>query len=268
MRAVLRCDLTVDGHPWDISLLETDIAGLTLLRRHLLGLQQAGCETVRLVAERDRHPSLHGILERTPIDGIAVEVAEQAYLEGCSEAYLEQRADTLFDPRLQRQLASLSRLDQASETTVHPSVCLDRFPDEYPYEDKSPYQVGAPDRHEMRPAEESDGALYEIGVGVVAPDSPAAPLRLFVGRYYWQRIHRPEHASPAKRKILLATMKPTDNLYARANRRVSLVISGFLVHTPVTPNMVTGFAFFGSLASGLLYAVGSYPAMVAGAFVS
>jgi phosphatidylglycerophosphate synthase len=98
--------------------------------------------------------------------------------------------------------------------------------------------------------------------------SEAPRLEIAVGRYYWHRIQKLSDRRAAKKKILLATMKPTDGVYARTNRRVSLAISHGLVETPVTPNAVTLITLLCSVSAAVFFAVGTYPSMVAGAFVS
>ncbi len=210
-------------------------------------------------------------------------------------AVLDQQADIVVDPRLIAQIVRLI------ETRPVSMLCVDR--EDAACDPKSPYKVGVADldeaklvpggfglpasgssRFDAKPslgterdarpgsdAERPDSAgagsqpaLVPIGIRVVARG--AEPAWLDVGRYYWHRIDGPDAAATATSKVLLATMKPTDGIYARTNRRVSLRISRVLLHTAATPNMVTLATLGCSALAGWLFAMGHYPALVAGSF--
>jgi phosphatidylglycerophosphate synthase len=74
----------------------------------------------------------------------------------------------------------------------------------------------------------------------------------------WQAIRAPEDCIAAERKLDGWLVKPTDGIFARMNRRVSIPISRQLIEFPVTPNMVSLFTLVMSLAAGVCFAVGGY----------
>ena len=64
-------------------------------------------------------------------------------------------------------------------------------------------------------------------------------------------------------------VKPTDGIFARMNRRVSIPISRWLLQfRRITPNMVTLFTLWVSFGAGLFFAYGGYWATVMGAVLS
>jgi phosphatidylglycerophosphate synthase len=84
----------------------------------------------------------------------------------------------------------------------------------------------------------------------------------------WQRISSPEDRISAERKLDRWLVKPTDGVFARMNRRISIPISRQLIKLPITPNMVSLFTLVVGFASGLLFASGGYWKMLAGAVLS
>ena len=57
----------------------------------------------------------------------------------------------------------------------------------------------------------------------------------------WQAITRPQDCLAAERKLDCWLVKPTDGVFARMNRRVSIPISHQLIKFPISPNMVSLF---------------------------
>jgi phosphatidylglycerophosphate synthase len=84
----------------------------------------------------------------------------------------------------------------------------------------------------------------------------------------WQRISSPADRISAERKLDRWLVKPTDGVFARMNRRISIPISRHLIKLPITPNMVSLFTLVVGFASGLLFASGGYWNMLAGAVLS
>jgi len=74
----------------------------------------------------------------------------------------------------------------------------------------------------------------------------------------WHAVSSPEDLRPAERKIENWLTKPTDGIFARMNRRVSIPISRQLIEFPVTPNMVSLFVLGVSISCGAFYARGGY----------
>src|SRR6266849_692395 len=84
----------------------------------------------------------------------------------------------------------------------------------------------------------------------------------------WQRILTPLDCRLAERKLDRWLVKPTDGIYARMNRRISVPISRQLIRFPITPNMVSLFTLGVSFISGVFYACGGYWNMLVGAILS
>ena len=74
----------------------------------------------------------------------------------------------------------------------------------------------------------------------------------------WQRVRTPEGRLEAEHKLDCWLVKPTDGIFARMNRRVSIPISRQLIKFPITPNMVSLFTLGVSLASGVYFGLGGY----------
>ena len=73
----------------------------------------------------------------------------------------------------------------------------------------------------------------------------------------WQAIANEQDRTLAEKKLDCWLVKPTDGIFARMNRRVSIPISRQLIKLPITPNMVSlhmGVSF----AAGLYFAFGGY----------
>ena len=84
----------------------------------------------------------------------------------------------------------------------------------------------------------------------------------------WQVVNAPPDRLIAERKLDRWLVKPTDGLYARMNRKVSIPISRQLIKYSITPNMVTLFTLGVSFLAGLFFALGGYWNTVMGALLS
>lgn len=94
----------------------------------------------------------------------------------------------------------------------------------------------------------------------------AAPLHYMeVDEQSWHAIKTAEDCVAAERKLDGWLVKPTDGVFARMNRRVSIPISRVLIKTAITPNMVSFFTLALSIGAGVLFALGGYWNCLAGA---
>jgi phosphatidylglycerophosphate synthase len=84
----------------------------------------------------------------------------------------------------------------------------------------------------------------------------------------WQVVNAPRDRLIAERKLDEWLVKPTDGLFARMNRRISIPISRQLIKFPITPNMVTLFTLAVSFLAGMFFAMGGCWTMVIGALLS
>ncbi|MGO9520085.1 MAG: lysylphosphatidylglycerol synthase domain-containing protein [Candidatus Korobacteraceae bacterium] len=83
-----------------------------------------------------------------------------------------------------------------------------------------------------------------------------------------QRVHTPEERISAERKLDHWLVKPTDGIFARMNRRISIPISRQLIRWPITPNMVSLFTLGVGFAAGVFFAFGGYLNVLFGAMLS
>jgi len=74
----------------------------------------------------------------------------------------------------------------------------------------------------------------------------------------WQRVNTPGDCQAAERKLDRWLAKPTDGIYARLNRRISIPVSRQLIKFPITPNMVSLFTLGVGFASAAYFAFGGY----------
>ena len=91
--------------------------------------------------------------------------------------------------------------------------------------------------------------------------------RISVAEDLWQRVDTEEDLRSAERKLDRWLVKPTDGIYARFNRSISIPISRQLIKFPITANMVTLFTLGIGIASAAFFALGGYWNTLIGAFL-
>lgn len=74
----------------------------------------------------------------------------------------------------------------------------------------------------------------------------------------WQQVLTLPDRISAENKLDSWLVKPTDGIFARLNRRISIPISRQLIKWPITPNMVSLFTLGVGLVSGVSFAKGGY----------
>ena len=84
----------------------------------------------------------------------------------------------------------------------------------------------------------------------------------------WQRVWSQEDRREAEQKLDNWLVKPTDGVFARMNRRVSIPISRQLIKFPITPNMVSLFTLGVGFLAGAFFALGGHRNMLLGAILS
>jgi hypothetical protein len=103
---------------------------------------------------------------------------------------------------------------------------------------------------------------------LLAPaDRRPSLTRISVAGDLWQRVDTEEDLRSAERKLDRWLVKPTDGIYARLNRRISIPISRQLIKFPITANMVTLFTLGIGIASAAFFALGGYWNTLVGAFM-
>ena len=71
-------------------------------------------------------------------------------------------------------------------------------------------------------------------------DRPSCTARPYC-RISWQKVANEHDRLVAEKKLEGWLVKPTDGIFARMNRKVSIPISRQLIKFPITPNMVSPF---------------------------
>jgi hypothetical protein len=99
-------------------------------------------------------------------------------------------------------------------------------------------------------------------------EAQAATLtRISIAEDLWQRVDTEEDLRSVERKLDRWLVKPTDGIYARFNRSISIPISRQLIKFPITANMVTLFTLGIGIASAAFFAFGGYWNTLVGAFL-
>jgi len=83
----------------------------------------------------------------------------------------------------------------------------------------------------------------------------------------WQQVNTEEDRQSAERKLDRWLVKPTDGIYARLNRRISIPISRQLIRLPISANMVSLITLGVGIASAAFFALGGYWSTLLGAFL-
>jgi phosphatidylglycerophosphate synthase len=109
--------------------------------------------------------------------------------------------------------------------------------------------------------------LHAWIAGMLDIDGSGQPASREVDDESWQEITRSEDCITAEQKLDRWLVKPTDGIFARMNRRVSIPISRHLINFPITPNMVSLFTLALSLGAGACFAAGGYWNCLAGALL-
>jgi len=81
----------------------------------------------------------------------------------------------------------------------------------------------------------------------------------------WQCVLSEQQRLSAEEKLNGWLVKPTDGIFARMNRKLSIPISRQIISFPITPNMVSLFTLGVSFAAGAFLALGGYWNMLTGA---
>jgi phosphatidylglycerophosphate synthase len=84
----------------------------------------------------------------------------------------------------------------------------------------------------------------------------------------WQRVGNKRQRQLAERKLDGWLVKPTDGIFARANRTISIPISRQIIPFPITPNTVSLFTLGVGFAAGAFLGLGGYWNILTGAILS
>jgi phosphatidylglycerophosphate synthase len=130
------------------------------------------------------------------------------------------------------------------------------------------YEAGLELGAESEPTLATVPDLHRWIIRKAISNSPSSVDFRVVEEDSWQRISTPQDRIAAEQKLNRWLVKPTDGVFARMNRRISIPISRQLIKFPITPNMVSGFTLGVSLIAGVSYALGGYWNTLLGAVLS
>jgi phosphatidylglycerophosphate synthase len=237
------------------------VGALPVLLRAILGAQRAGATRIVVVADRASEPSLRQHLADTGRLPSSTEWFEAGHGQSLS---------TLLERLVTRRNQHLVLID--GDKTYHPA--LHRRASEW---------SGEGDALALITGGELSG-IYGLSLeganslvqGCQADIESLAQLHACIAptgsveyesvpEDKWQSISTAEDRLAADRKLDRWLVKPTDGVFATANRKISIPISRQLIKFPITPNMVSLFTLGVSFLSGWYFARGGYFCMLLGA---
>ena len=243
--AVVVASPVPSGHPNDV------LAGLTLALRAVLTLQKEGVSRVLLVVPDDEPEVVTRVcLDRRitiPVDVVPSEKAADLANE-IDEPFVLARHDLVAAPGIYK---ALMRAELGGATGL----------------------VAARDGEPIGPLL-GTRALFDAGIqgsvsdwlaGIATQDNVQ---KLDVGTLWSTPVTSKEGRERAFFELFEACRKPVDGLVARhINRHISIFISKRIVHTPLTPNMMSAITFLLGIGGAYSCAQGGYWGMLVGAFL-
>lgn len=241
------------GHPMD-SLLAR-VGELPVLLRAILGAQKAGAARIVVIADVARALRIQEELARTRRlpetvewrPSVAGEIGRiLRNVAGSEERIVLIAADRTYHPSLQQRAAEWTGRSALALTTDGLPVGI--------------YALNG--TRDCPPGTRTIEELHESLMSINAVEWVS------VSGNNWQRVVTPEDRLLAEKKLDEWLVKPTDGVFARMNRRVSIPISRQLIKYPFTPNMVSLFTLSVSFLAGAFFALGGRGNMLLGAMLS
>ena len=240
------------------------VGALPILLRSILGAQKAGATRIVVVTDREKGQRIQHDLRR------AGRLANN--IEWC-----EFNSGETFLPALLGQLAAETEghlVVVAGDRTYHSSLLKCAF--ESDGEDLFTLLSGSEAVGILSLSNEAAidlasrccstaNSIEELHTCLTATRSVRSEQ---VEEEKWQRIQTEQQRLLAEQKLDRWLVKPTDGIFARFNRKISIPISRQLIRFPVTPNMVSLFTLGVSFAAGIFFALGGYWYVLTGAVLS
>ena len=228
------------------------IGTLPVLLRTMLGLQKAGATRIIVCVDPENAPALRRELEATGRLPASVEWFEVApstrnigsilghvALEAQQGTLVVIADDTAYYPALLREALAWNRTtDALAFVSRDKPIGIWSLP--------SVVAMGIAGRSGA-----SDTELYSL-LTENADEHREVPVDL------WQLVLAEGDRIAAEEKLNRWLTKPTDGIFARFNRKISVPISRQLIKWPITPNMVSLLTLGVGLASGVYFAIGGY----------
>ena len=252
--------ILAQGFPAESVLMR--VGALPVLLRAVLGAQKAGASRIVIVTESAARVRVREDLQRTrrlcgniewrePSGGgdIAPVLRDMSV---CEERVTLIAADRTYHPSLHRRAAEWEKSEVLALTTDGRPVGI------YAFTTPRAISVLKQCPARMRTVEDLHEWLTRVE-GTVCENVPADQ---------WQRVSSAEDRMMAEKKLDRWLVKPTDGVFARMNRKVSIPISRQLIKFPITPNMVSLFTLGVSFLAGAFFALGGRWNMLVGAVLS
>jgi phosphatidylglycerophosphate synthase len=237
------------------------VGELPVLLRAILGAQRAGAGRIVIVVGPGEALSLEEQVWRTrrltghvdwqePVAGQIAPVLRE--VANCAERIVLMAANRTYHPALHRRAAEWNGTKVlALETDGQPAGV-------YAFASAPAINLLQQCPSEMRTIEDVHEWLTTVGAAECAP----------VSAEQWQRVSSPKDHLLAEQKLDKWLVKPTDGVFARMNRKVSIPISRQLIKFPITPNMVSLFTLGVSFMAGAFFAAAGRRNMLLGALLS
>jgi phosphatidylglycerophosphate synthase len=237
------------------------VGALPVLLRAVLGAQKAGASRIVVVIEPAARMRVNEELRRTRRLPGNIEWREPAGddiapvlrdIAVCEARVVLIAADRTYHPALHRRAAEWEKSEALALTSDGRPVGIYAFttPRATSLLKQCPARTRTlDDLHEWLARAE----------GVICESVPSDQ---------WQRVSSAEDRIVAEQKLDRWLVKPTDGVFARMNRKVSIPISRRLIQFPITPNMVSLFTLGVSFLAGALFALGGRGNMLLGAILS
>ena len=238
------------------------VGGLPILLRSILGAHKAGAARIIVVIDRAKGPWIQHDLLRTGRLPHGVEWCDFSLGEGSLPSLLGQLAS-----EIQGHLVLI-----AGDTVYHPSLV--RRAGEWDGQGTALALVSSDDLVGI--CSLSRKTTMDLSRRCPAIASSIEQLHAWLTLTHsvenepvpedkWQRILNEQQRLAAERKLNGWLVKPTDGIFARTNRRISIPISRQIIPYPITPNMVSLFTLAVSFVAGVFLALGGYWNMLTGA---
>jgi phosphatidylglycerophosphate synthase len=240
------------------------VGAVPILLRSILGAHKAGAAKIVVVIDPAKGPCVKDELQQTGRLPRTVEWCEFNAAEADLSSLLERLAsgtaghlvliagDRIYHPSLHRRAADwngegvltfMTAIELVGICALSPEVSLDI----------------------SRRCPSSVSSMEELHAWLVSAYSVQLEP---VAEEQWQRVRSEQQRQVAEQKLDGWLVKPTDGIFARMNRKVSIPISRRIIPFPITPNMVSLFTLGVSLAAGGFLALGGYWNMLTGAILS
>jgi 1L-myo-inositol 1-phosphate cytidylyltransferase / CDP-L-myo-inositol myo-inositolphosphotransferase len=271
--------VTVRGRTQPVSLLRS--GGIPLVKRSILTCKREGIRRFVVVYA---DPEVRRVVEADPqlraLDIVWVANEDRPLEDGhsllrarphlCGEFFVVP-ADRVFAPRILRRLLeepldgvtlAVRRVEAAEASTLGLRLRegdareAESFTDEGA--DVEPTGIATAGRALLDAAEDvaAEGGLVTLTRAIDRLAREGRVRIADVNDAYWQDLYTPQGRKIAQRMLITALRKPVDGIIARhVNRRFSLAMSRWLMHTPVRPNHVTAFSLLVSLAAAFAAAL-------------